>query len=170
MKKLCLTISIAVFLLFLLNGLQAQTNQTNLNQTELMKQLIDSWKADFAKDTTLYLEAKPFGTGLECYYKTVTKGKTLMEEKELFGYDKKIDKYVAVNLEINLEKEMDAEIWALWFTSSNKYIITSYSDIANPDKFSFKVDGEFLSPNAYNETSIINGKAGITYKYTRVKK
>lgn len=32
MKKFCLTISIAVFLLFLLNGLQAQTTPTKLNQ------------------------------------------------------------------------------------------------------------------------------------------
>jgi hypothetical protein len=165
MKKLCLTISIAVFLLFLLNGVQAQNAQPKLNQVELMKQLIGSWKADFAKDTTVFWEAKPFGTGLECYYKTVTKEKILMEGKQLFGYDKKIDKYVAVNL----VKGMDAEIWALWFISNNKYEITYYSDIPNPDKSSFKVDGEFKSPNEYIEIFIINGKPVMTYTYTRIK-
>jgi hypothetical protein len=33
----------------------------------------------------LFWDAKSFGTGLECYYKTVSKGKTLMEAKQLFG-------------------------------------------------------------------------------------
>lgn len=166
MKTHYFTLTVIVLLLLCTNVAQTQTTQAKPNQVELMKRLIGSWKADFAKDTTLYWEAKPFGTGLECYYKTVTKGKTLMEGKQLFGYDKKIDKYLASNL----VKGMDIEIWALWFTSSNKYIITSYSDIANPDKSSFKVDGEFISTNAYNETFIINGKPVITYKYTPVIK
>jgi len=164
-KKLCLTISIAVFLLFLLNGLQAQSTQTKLNQVELMKQFIGSWKVDLAKDTVLFWDAKPFGTGLECYYKTVSKEKTLMEAKQLFGYEKKTDKYVAANL----VKGMDIEIWALWFTSNNKYVITYYSDISNPDKSSFKMDGEFKSPNVYTETYIMNGKPIMTYTYIRVK-
>ena len=165
MKTCYLTTMLAVSLFFLLNGVQAQTNQTNLNQTELMKHLIGSWKADLGKDTTLYWDAKPFGTGLECYYKSVTKEKILMEGKQLFGYDKKIDKYVAANL----VKGMDIEVWALWFISNNKYVITNYSDISNPDKSSFKVDGEFKSPNVYAETFIINGKPVMTYTYTRIK-
>jgi len=89
MKIFCLTISIAVFLLVLLNGLQAQTTQTKLNQIELMKQFIGSWKIDLGKDTTGFWECKPFGTGLEGYLKNVTKGKILMEVKQLVGYDKK---------------------------------------------------------------------------------
>jgi hypothetical protein len=64
---------------------------------------------------------------------------------------------------------MDMEIWALWFTSNNKYVITYYSDISNPDKSSFKMDGEFTSPNAYSETYFMNGKAVMKYNYVRVK-
>ncbi len=165
MKKICLTISIAVFLLFLLNGLQAQTNQTNLNQTELMKQFIGSWKCDFMNDTTFFMEGKPFGTGSEYYYKYVTKGKLFTEGKQLGGYDKKNDKFVYVNL----EKGKDIEMLALWFTSTNKYIITSYSDIANPEKASFKFEGEFKSPDLFVEKLIINGKLLKTYTMTRVK-
>ena len=164
MKKLCLTISIAVFLLFLLNGLQAQTNQTNLNQTELMKQFIGSWKFDWGKDTTGLFEIKPFGTGLECYYNSVTKGKILMEAKQLWGYDKKIDKIVYVNLE-----KGNIEIGAVWFISNNKYIGIPYSDIANPEKASFKYEGEFKSPNLLVETLNKNGIPLKTYTYTRTK-
>jgi hypothetical protein len=164
MKKFCLTLSVALFLLFLLNGVQAQTTATKLNQVELIKQLIGSWKVDMGKDTVLFWDAKPFGTGLECYYKTVTKEETLMEAKQLFGYDKKTDKYIAANL----IKGMDMEIWALWFTSNNKYVITYYSDISNPEKSSFKMDGEFKSPDVYTESYIMNGNP-VIYKYTRVK-
>jgi len=165
MKTFCFSTMIVVFLLLFTNGIQAQATQTKLNQVELMKQFIGSWKVDLAKDTVLFWDAKPFGTGLECYYKTVSKEKTLMEAKQLFGYEKKTDKYVAANL----VKGMDIEIWALWFTSNNKYVITYYSDISNPDKSSFKMDGEFISPNVYTETYIMNGKPIMTYRYTKVK-
>jgi hypothetical protein len=165
MKMNFLSMAIIVFLLICSNRIQAQTTETKLNQVELMKQFIGSWKVDLAKDTVLFWDAKPFGTGLECYYKTVSKDKILMEAKQLFGYEKKTDKYVAANL----VKGMDIEIWALWFTSNNKYVITYYSDISNPDKASFKMDGEFKSPNVYTETYIMNGKPIMTYTYTRVK-
>jgi hypothetical protein len=165
MKMNFLSMAIIVFLLICSNRIQAQTTETKLNQVELMKQFIGSWKVDLAKDTVLFWDAKPFGTGLECYYKTVSKDKILMEAKQLFGYEKKTDKYVAANL----VKGMDIEIWALWFTSNNKYVITYYSDISNPDKSSFKMDGEFKSLNVYTETYIMNGKPIMTYTYTRVK-
>ena len=165
MKTFCLATLIVVFLLISKNATQAQTMQPKLNQVELMKQFIGSWKVDMGKDTVLFWDAKSFGTGLECYYKTVTKEKTLMEAKQLFGYDKKTDKYIAANF----VKGMDMEIWALWFTSNNKYVITYYSDISNPDKSSFKMDGEFKSPNVYTETYIMNGKPIMIYTYMRVK-
>jgi hypothetical protein len=165
MKMNFLSMAIIVFLIICSNRIQAQTTETKLNQVELMKKFIGSWKVDLAKDTVLFWDAKPFGTGLECYYKTVSKDKILMEAKQLFGYEKKTDKYVAANL----VKGMDIEIWALWFTSNNKYVITYYSDISNPDKSSFKMDGEFKSPNVYTETYIMNGKPIMTYTYTRVK-
>lgn len=136
-----------------------------LNQVELVKQLLGPWKVNLGKDTTLFWEAKPFGLGLECYYKTVAKDKMLMEAKQLFGYDKKIDKFVATNM----VKGMDVEIWVLWFTSKSKYEITYYSDLFNPDNPSFKIDGVINSPNEYSETIILNGKPAGTYKYMRIK-
>ncbi len=72
MKKFCLTISIAVFLLICTNELQAQTTQTKLNQVELMKQLEGSWTGEIGKDTIDNYNFKPVGTGdklqlVECY-------------------------------------------------------------------------------------------------------
>jgi hypothetical protein len=165
MKKSFLILVIAGFMVIGLSEIQAQTTQPKLNQVELMKQLIGSWKADMGKDTTFFMEVKPFGTGLECYSNTVNKGKILMEAKQLAGYDKKIDKIVYVNL----EKGKDIEILAVWFISNNKYMSIPYSDIANPEKASFKYEAEFKSPNLIVETLIINGKPLKTYTYTRIK-
>ncbi len=44
MKKICLTITIAVFLLICSSGIQAQTTQTKLNQVELAKQFLGTWQ------------------------------------------------------------------------------------------------------------------------------
>ena len=164
MKKSFLILVIAGFLIIGFAEIQAQTTQTKLNQVELLKQFIGSWKFDWGKDTTGLFEIKPFGTGLECYYNSVNKGKILMEAKQLWGYDKKIDKIVYVNLE-----DGNITIGAVWFISNNKYITIPYSDIANPEKASFRYEGEFKSPNLLVETLNKNGKPLKTYTYTRTK-
>jgi hypothetical protein len=71
MKKSFLILVIAGFLIIGFAEIQAQTTQTKLNQVELLKQFIGSWKFDWGKDTTGLFEIKPFGTGLECYYNSV---------------------------------------------------------------------------------------------------
>ena len=165
MKKFCLTISIAVFLLFLLNGVQAQTTTTKPNQVELMKIFIGNWKAELPRDTVYYENIKAFGTGFECYDKTEVKDKMITEEKELYGYDSKLDKYVGADF----VKGKDIEIWAIWFTSNTKYEGMHFSDISNPDKASFKVEGEIKSPDAISQNFIMNGKVVLTYNFKRVK-
>ena len=165
MKKSLLILVIAGLLVIGLSEIQAQTTKPKLNQVELLKQFIGSWKYDLGKDTTGLFEFKPFGTGVETYNTNVTKGKIILEWKELYGYDKKIDKIVAANL----IKGEDIGLWALWFISNNKYIVIPYSDIANPEKASFKMEGEFKSPNLFVETGIINGKPLKPITYTRVK-
>ena len=117
------------------------------------------------KDTTFFIEVKPFGTSLECYSNSANKRKILMEAKQLVGYNKKFDKIVYVNL----EKGKDIEILAVWFISNNKYISIPYNYIANPEKASFKYEAEFKSPNLIVETLIINGKPLKTTTYTRTK-
>ena len=136
-----------------------------LNQVELMKQMIGSWKGDVAKDTTLFWDVKSYGTGLECYYKYVTRGKIVTEGKQLWGYDKRVDK----NIGILMTKGDDIVFWAVWFISINKYEILSYSDIYNSDKASWKMEGEFKSPDMFVETTIVNNKSVKTDTFTRVK-
>jgi len=165
MKKSFLILVIAGFLVIGLAEIQAQTTQPKLNQVELMKQFIGTWESIAGKDTTCFAEQKPYGTGSECYWKYVTKGKIVSEGKQLYGYDKKIDKFVYVNL----MKGSDIEIWAIWFISNNKFIDIPYSDIANSDKATFKYEGEIKSPDAWSETAFKNGKQVRIDNYVRVK-
>jgi hypothetical protein len=88
-----------------------------------------------------------------------------MEIKQLWGYDKKNDKYVMAEL----VKGNDIVIYAVGFISINKYLITYYSDISNPEKASFKIEGEFKSPNVFEQTEIVNGKPLNTITATRTK-
>lgn len=64
MKKIYLTITIAVFLLICLNGLQAQTTKSTLNQVELMKQFLGTWQATVGKDTVEVWESQLYGNAV----------------------------------------------------------------------------------------------------------
>ena len=165
MKTCYLTTMIGVSLFFCTNGLQAQTTQAKLNQVELIKQFIGSWKCDYAKDTLLFVDYKPYGTSLEGFKKFVTNGKIVEESKRLCGYDKDLDKYIIAEV----GKEEGGWIMAYWFTSSNKGVGVKYSDISNPDRASWKFEAEFKSPDIFLNTYLINNKPVATITYTRVK-
>jgi hypothetical protein len=136
-----------------------------INQVELMKQFLGTWKCDIAKDTTAFYEGKSYGTGLDCYFKFITKGNVVMEGKQLRGYNKNIDKFIFSGM----MKGTDMNFFAGWFISKNKYIYVPYSDISNPDKASWKIEGEFKSPDMIFETSFINDKTAKTSTWTRAK-
>ena len=167
MKKTFLFIVITFSLLICTNGIHAQTNQTKLNQVELMKQFIGSWKCEESKDTTFYWDAKSYGAGLEGYYKTVTSGKIVSEGKFLQGYDKSTDKSIYV--ELTSGKDKDIEINATWFISNTKYRYLLFSDISNFEKASYRIEGEFKSHDMFVETTIKNNKSTKIETYTRIK-
>jgi hypothetical protein len=131
-----------------------------------MKQFIGSWKCDMAKDTTKFWDSKSYGTGLEGNFKYVTKDKMVLEGKELWGYDRKTDKFILTSM----IKGMDIEIYAVWFISKNKYIVVPFSDISNPEKASFKVEGDIKSPDIFIETTIVKDKPVKTDNWTHINK
>jgi hypothetical protein len=136
-----------------------------LNQVELLKQFVGSWKCGIAKDTTFFWDTKSYGTGLECYFKIVTKGKIVTEGRQLWGYDKNLDRCIAAEV----AKGMDMMIYAVQFISNNKFKGLLYNEIPNPEEASPKFEGEFTSPDMYVETTIINNKPVKTDTYTRIK-
>lgn len=158
---------ISLFLMLFSTGILAQNTQTKLNQVELMKQFVGSWKVQESKDTTFFWNAKSYGTGLEGNYKTVNNGKTVSEGKFLQGFDKKTDKSVYTELSSGMDQDVD--INATWFISKTKYKYIPLKDVSDYEKASYKIEGEFKSPDMFVETTIKNNKTTKIETYTRVK-
>ena len=164
MKTFSLISFVAVFLLLYTNGLQAQTTHTKLDEVELMKQFIGTWKTEMGKDTTMILNYSHFGTALEGNYKVVTKGKTLNEAKKLMGYDKTTDKLIETQI---MKNSPAIFLVVLWFTSENTSEAVLLQDISNPENATIKWKVEFKSPDTFIETYIENSKAVSVSTFTR---
>jgi len=169
MKKIYLTTMVGVFLLFCANILQAQTTQTQLNQVELMKQWIGSWKCEIAKDTINTAEVISFGNvgAIEQNWTSFVKGKIINEKKAIWGYDKKNDKYIVTEISKNNE---GINLSARWFTSKNTIVTIPFEYLSNPEKATSKRVSELKSPDLFISTTIENNKQGRSVTYTRVKK
>jgi uncharacterized protein (DUF2147 family) len=136
-----------------------------LNQVELHKQFVGNWKTEAGIDTVVIWDVKSYGTGIDGYFKIVTKGKIVMEGKQLWGYDKNLDKYTMSEM----IKGMDNALYSSWFTSKNKCAMIFYGDILNPDNASKKYEVEFKSPDMLVQTTIVNNKSVKIDTMARVK-
>lgn len=165
MKELSLTATIVVFTMICSGGIHAQTTQPTLNQGELMKRFVGSWKLEYGKEKTFFWEAKSYGNGFETNLKGVANGNTMFEGKQLLGYDKRNDKYIVAQMFLG----KDIEIGATWFISKTKYKWIPNCDISNPEKASIINEGEFKSPDMFVETKIVNNNPIQTLTYTRIK-
>jgi hypothetical protein len=167
MKTLLFTTMTVVFLLCFTIGIQAQTTQTKLDQVELMKQFLGTWKGEMGKDTTAILEYTIFGTAVEANFKIITKEKIINSGKELYGYDKNNDKIIEAQL---WESSPDLIIHGLWFTSKNIVEVVQSQDISNPDNATLKWKIEFKSPDLWVMTTTQNSEVVSTLIFTREKK
>jgi hypothetical protein len=136
-----------------------------LNQVELIRQFLGSWKCDVAKDTTCFWITKSYGTGLENEYKYFSNGKIVNEGRQLWGYNKTIDKFYATTL----PEGMDIYIDVYGFISKNKCKIFTLNDIGNPEKAPVRWEIEFKSPDMFIETYISNDKPFKIRTFTRMK-
>ena len=166
MKKLCLKFSIAVFLLFLLNGLQGQTTTTKLNQVELMQQLLGTWKGELAKDTIMIMNWTSYGKASEDNYKVVTKDKILYSRKAIYGYDQKYDKIVVAAITDN---SPNIDLMAIWFSSKDTANLVEYEYLSNPEKSNFKMQWILITPDSGKRIVIYNNKVESVSTFFREK-
>ena len=167
MKKICLTLTIVVFLLISSKGMQAQTLQTKLNQVELMKQYVGTWKAQIAKDTAMIFDITPFGNAYEGNINWIVKGQIINSGKWLWGYDKKRDKFIVEELWKYIDP---VRIDAYWFTSDNTAESVPLYNISNPELSSSKAKLEIKSPDLIIHYFLRDNKVVRTFTYTREKK
>ncbi|MDR2084172.1 MAG: hypothetical protein LBP67_04180 [Bacteroidales bacterium] len=149
MKKFYKTIFIAGLILISTFELQAQTTDNNLNQVDLMKKFVGRWKCELGNDTILISENIEFGTGLVCNSQVIANDKIINSVKQLYGYDKKTDKFIVAEL---IESSPVIEICSTWFTSAT----TGELVITNPDNAPFRFKFEFKTPDSIEQTAIQN--------------
>lgn len=137
---------------------------TQLNQVELFKQFLGKWTYEMAKDTTYTWECKSYGDELETYLKYETKGKIIMEQKGLFGYNKKSDKMTGVII------GNDNRPLAMWFTTKNVCEVGPILDNSNPVKVTPYRKLEFKSSDILTISLIVNNKYVNPFTLTREKK
>jgi hypothetical protein len=167
MKTFSFTTMTVVFLLCLTIGIRAQTTQTKLDQVELLKQFLGTWKYELAKDTTIISEFTPFGTAIEDNYQIVTEGKILDSGNELLGYDKNDDRIIIARLS---KSSPNIEITSWCWTSKNIFEGVRLQDITNPQNATFIMKIEFKSPDLFVIMFTQNNKVIAAYTYTREKK
>jgi hypothetical protein len=156
------TILIAGFALIGAFELQAQTIDNQLNQVDLIKKFIGRWKCELGKDTVLIGDNIAFGTGLVCNSQIIANGKILNSVKQLYGYDKKIDKFIVAEL---IESSPVIEICTSWFTSQN----TGELVVTNPDNAPFRFKFEFKNADLIVQTAIQDDKVMKEITITRLK-
>ena len=164
MKKI-LTITCIMLFMSGFYCAQSQDSQTKLNQSELLKQFEGNWVFEIGKDTIAYWDMEPWGTGFEARLKYVTKEEIIKEGKGLYGYDSSIDKIV----EAGITKGKDIGVYVMWFTTESKFILVPYVDLANPEKASFRMEGEFRESDILIETDFRDNKAVKTKTWRNSK-
>jgi len=162
MKTFSTLLLIVIFLFINTNRMQAQTTQTKLNQVELMKQFIGTWKSEFGEGTIFTSENRPFGNGMICISQIVTKGKIVDSVTQLFGYDNKTDKFIIAELKTSSPV---IELCATWFSSKN----TGEIVVINPDNAPFTFKFEFKTPDMIIQTAIADGKVVNEITLTRIE-
>jgi hypothetical protein len=136
-----------------------------LDQVELFKQMLGTWKAEIARDTFYIAQYKPFGNGVEGNIKIVTGGNKIMEGKVLLGYDKKNNKFV----ETDLVEGSDIMLYGIWFTSKSTLTEVPWEDILNPEKTPVIWKYEIKSPDEFVWNNIENNKTTFSYSFHREK-
>jgi len=162
MKTFCKTILIVGFFLISTFGLQAQTTDNKLNQIDLMKKFVGRWKCELGKDTVLISDNIAFGTGLICSSQIIANGKILNSVKQLYGYDKKTDKFIVAEL---IESSPVIEICTSWFTSQD----TGELIVINPDNAPFRFRFVFKNADLIVQIAIQNDNVVKEIIITRIK-
>jgi hypothetical protein len=167
MKKIYTLSMTVVLFVFCIHVVNAQTTKSGLNQADLLKQFIGTWENATNKDTVYTAEIKPYGNGaLEFSLKSVSHGKVWLEEKQLWGYDKKSDKVVCAGI---MKDSPNIMLQSAWFTEKNKFKQVPLEFASKPEQAGFIVLFDLKSPDLVIREEIINNKSLGTEPYTRVK-
>jgi len=165
MKK-SIIIILALSLIFGLSlNLSAQTDEV-LDPVKCIHQIKGSWKVELGEDTTAFVDFIPYGTGLDANMKFVSKGKTFMERRINWAYDKTLNRFIGLD---QTKGGVVASLAAAQWISMKKYILVDYKDISKPEEASTRTEGTIKSHDLLEISYYVNNKPVNTINYIRVK-
>jgi hypothetical protein len=157
--------STILVLLICINSLQAQTVAVKLDQIQLLKQFLGTWRMESTRGDVQIDDFTSFGTSMLCNTKIIHAGKLIFSMKSIWGYDKEKDKILIAQVDstypfMTLEER--------WFTLRN--ILVSEKKIVPDSGDTLSTRFEFQTPDLLLLTTINNNRDIETYKFTRIGK
>ncbi len=167
-KIATLTISmIAALLIVSTECSQKLSAQTKLNQFELMKHFIGTWKSESFGGSAMILEYTPFGDAIVGNAKIISQDTVFNMKKYFLGYDEKNDKIIISEI---YSRTPTIDITACWFISKDIMKSVPYQYISNPENAPVTLKFEFKSPDKFVITSLQNNTSEEVSEWTREKK
>lgn len=143
MKKLFL-IPLIILFLEINSAVQAQTNQTKIDQVAFIQLFAGSWQCDLGKDTTEVWLIKPFGKGMEAHFMYKAQGKVYFEGKQFWGFDTRYENIVCYTMyQGGLFQRFTGS-----FTSP-KHMYWESRSVSNPQEILLRLDFEFKSTDSF---------------------
>ena len=165
MKTFFFATMTVVFLLYLTNGIQAQTTQTKLDQVELMQAWVGTWQRVIGKDSILVLEFQQYGKGFIQDLSLITNGNKSIQGKACYSFSAKEDKFKV----FSLTADGNYLTFIVYFTTEKKWDQFLVQDF-NHEKILLKGEGELVTPNIYTSTWFdSNGVKTAEGKWTKAK-
>ena len=153
MKKISALFIAGLITLCFSMGINAQSSEKELDQAELMKQLLGTWKVELGVDTTLTWEIIPFGKGYEFTSTWKAKGKSYATAKAISGFTWENQQ---VNMYWLMENGMISRDLGE-FVSEKKLVMERFN--AKHTNIMFKWEMDFLTPDKNIVKSISKGNS-----------
>ena len=162
MKKTTITTLIILLILIGMNEIFAQSAEKKLNQVELMKQFLGTWKGEFGNNTFFKSENEPFSNGIISNSQITVDGKIVDSISQIYGYDSELDKFIIAELK---KSTSNIELCLIWFNSDT----TGEIIIINPENAPLSFKFEFKDSNTIEQSSIKDNQIVNTIILRKIK-
>jgi len=138
---------------FYLN-LSAQSNEEELDQVKLVKQLIGTWETKVGEDSIIQLTCTPLGEGIKCQLDYKSDGKVYSEAATLLGFsaDRKTIVYTLVSDDgittYDIGRFVTAKKWVserFLSDSPTHAIAIAFHEFPSPTTFKFSMIGRGMN-------------------------
>ena len=146
-----------------ITGIQAQTNASGLDQVELIKQMHGTWQYEFAPDSFIIWQIKPYGNGFEATYQMTTGGETYSEVKQLSGFMPDRETFTT----FTLFPSGGFIVFVGKFTSGNQFY-SEARDFGNLEKVLSRKVYEIKNADTFIVTRIFGGYGARPGTYHRI--